>query len=378
MTELPAWRDVAVPRDDIQDGSFDESSFAADLGLAAAGQGRPEYRDARLFFEQTYLTRNLAVVLDELIRRVDGDPAAAGVYRMQTEFGGGKTHTLLSAYHLFKSPGEVIETACGKDLAARTKRSSFPSARVVVLDGSAMLAGQPSELESGVVAHTLLGHLAYGLGGAEALARVAEQDVGLLGSGTTQLSALLRDYAPCVIVLDETLEYLVKALPVRTNEGDLATTTLTLIKELATAVAGVERAALLATLTSSRPESYSEEGERLLESLQKVVGRQENVVTPVEGDDIFPILARRLFKTRAIRRPAARWPTRTRPTTSPISPIPCPPPTGRRASVSGSSPHTRSTPISSICCRTGGVRCRVSRGPAVRCACSVTRSRRSG
>ena len=128
MTELPAWRDVAVPRDDIQDGSFDESSFAADLGLAAAGQGRPEYRDAWLFFEQTYLTRNLAVVLDELIRRVDGDPAAAGVYRMQTEFGGGKTHTLLSAYHLFKSPVEVIETACGTDLAARTKRSSFPSA----------------------------------------------------------------------------------------------------------------------------------------------------------------------------------------------------------------------------------------------------------
>jgi hypothetical protein len=298
MIELPAWRDVAVPRDDIQDGSFDESSFAADLGLAAAGQGRPEYRDARLFFEQTYLTSNLAVVLDELIRRVDGDSAAAGVYRMQTEFGGGKTHTLLSAYHLFRSPGEVIETACGQDLAARTGRTSFPSARVVVLDGSAMLAGQPTEFEEGVVAHTLLGHLAYGLGGAEALARVADQDAALLGSGTTQLSALLRDYAPCVIVLDEALEYLVKALPVRTNEGDLATTTLTLIKELSTAVAGVEKVALLATLTSSRPESYSEEGERLLESLQKVVGRQENVVTPVEGDDIFPILARRLFITQ--------------------------------------------------------------------------------
>ena len=37
------------------------------------------------------------------------------------------------------------------------------------------------------------------------------------------------------------------------------------------------------------------EGEQLLETLEKVVGRQENVVTPVEGDDIFPILARRLF-----------------------------------------------------------------------------------
>lgn len=308
MSQLPAWRDVAVPREDIQDGSFDESSFAADLGLAAAGQGRPEYRDARPFFEQTYLTQNLAVVLEELVRRIDGDPAAAGVYRMQTEFGGGKTHTLLSAYHLFRSPEVVLETECGRDLAERMGRSAFPTARVVVLDGSAILAGQPTEVEKGVAAHTLLGHLAYGLGGAEALGRVADQDAAMLGSGTTQLSALLRDFAPCVIVLDEALEYLVKALPVKTNEGDLATTTLTLIKELSTAVAGVERAALLATLTSSRPESYSEEGERLLESLQKVVGRQENVVTPVEGDDIFPILARRLFTTQGdetIRRQVA-------------------------------------------------------------------------
>jgi predicted AAA+ superfamily ATPase len=261
MTALPAWREIAVPREDIQDGSFDESSFAADLGLAAAGEGRPEYRDARVFFEQTYLTENLAVVLEELLRRIDGDPAAAGVYRMQTEFGGGKTHTLLAAYHLLRSPTEVLETACGQELAQRGGRSSFPAAKVVVLDGAALLAGRPTELESGIQAHTLLGHLAYGLGGAAAYARVAEQDIALLGSSTTQLSELIRDFAPAVIVLDEALEYLVKALPVRTNEGDLATTTLTLIKELSTAVAGVDRVALLATLTSSRPESYSEEGE---------------------------------------------------------------------------------------------------------------------
>lgn len=298
MSGLPAWREVATPREDIQDGSFDESSFAADLGLAAAGQGRPEYRDPRLFYEQTFLTTNLAVVLDELMHRVDGDPAAAGVFRMQTEFGGGKTHTLLSAYHLFTSPDVVSETACGRELADRAGRSVVPSARLVVLDGSALLAGQPAELEPGVHVRTLLGHLAYGLGGKEAFALVAGQDAQLLGSSTTQLAELLRHHAPCVIVLDEALEYLVKALPVRTHEGDLATTTLTLIKELATAVAGVERSALLATLTSSRPESYSEEGERLLESLQKVFGRQENVVTPVEGDDIFPILGRRLFTTQ--------------------------------------------------------------------------------
>lgn len=37
------------------------------------------------------LTQNLRAVLAELGRRLAGDPAAAGVYRLQTEFGGGKT-----------------------------------------------------------------------------------------------------------------------------------------------------------------------------------------------------------------------------------------------------------------------------------------------
>jgi len=295
MTGLPAWREVATPRADIADGSFDESSFAADLGLAAEGHGRPEYRDPTLFYEQTFLTQNLAAVLDELLRRLDGDPAAAGVYRMQTEFGGGKTHTLLAAYHLFRDPDAVVATACGRDLAERTGRTAFPSARVVVLDGSALLAGRPTEVEPGVQVQTLLGHLAYGLGGAAAFADVAAQDSNFEGSSTTQLAKLLAASAPCLILLDEVLEYLVKALPVKTGDGDLAATTLTLIKELSTAVSGVDRVAMIATLTSSRPESYSMEGEQLLETLEKVVGRQENVVTPVEGDDIFPILARRLF-----------------------------------------------------------------------------------
>jgi hypothetical protein len=298
LTQLPSWRAIAIPRPDIADGSFDESSFAADLGLAAAGRGRPEYRDPKLFYEQTFLTQNLAAVLDELLRRIDGDPAAAGVYRMQTEFGGGKTHTLLAAYHLLRHPEVVIETRCGRDLADGTGRTTFPQARVIVLDGSALLAGQPTELETGVQARTLLGHLAYRLGGAKAFGAVAPQDNNLEGSSTTQLAELLAVSAPALILLDEVLEYLVKALPVKTGDGDLAGTTLTLIKELSTAVSGVHRVAMIATLTSSRPESYSIEGEQLLETLEKVVGRQENVVTPVEGDDIFPILARRLFTTQ--------------------------------------------------------------------------------
>jgi uncharacterized protein len=296
MSSLRPWRDIAEPRRDIADGTFDESLFAADLGLVDRGRGPADYLDPVTFCEKTYLTANLQAVLGELAARLSGDPAAAGVYRLQTEFGGGKTHTLLAAYHLFRDPSRVAGTPFVAELTAKLGRSSLPKARVVVLDGSALLAGGAERTEEGLEVHTLLGQLAYRLGRAPAYATVADQDRGLLGSATYQLAELLEAHAPCLILLDETLEYLNKALEVRAHEGNLAGTTLTFIKELCTAAANVAGAAVLATLTSSRLEDYaSVAGEEMQERLSKVVGRTENIVTPVEGDDIFPILHRRLF-----------------------------------------------------------------------------------
>jgi hypothetical protein len=167
-----------------------------------------------------------------------------------------------------------------------------------VIDGSAIPAGAADTADDGTELHTLLGQLAWRLGGAAAYERVAEQDRAQLGSGTVQLAELLEAYAPCLVLLDETLEYLNKALSVSVGEGNLAGSALTIIKELCTAAANVPGAAIVATLTSSRLEDYATlSGEEMQERLSKVVGRSENIVTPVEGDDIFPILHRRLFET---------------------------------------------------------------------------------
>jgi hypothetical protein len=293
---LPAWLDVAEPQPDIADGSFDESLFAADLGLVDRGLGPADYRDPVAFCAKTYLTENLQAVLAELIARLDDDPAAAGVYRLQTEFGGGKTHTLLAAYHLFREPARVSGTPLYGELCDSLGRSAIPQARVAVLDGSALTPGTPEPTPDGAALHSLLGQLAYRLGGKAAYERVAEQDRGMLGSSTAQLVELLDAHAPCLVLLDELLQYLSKALAVRTHDGNLAGTTLTFIKELCTAAANVPKAAVLATLTSSHLEDYaSVAGAEMQERLSKVVGRTENIVTPVEGDDIFPILHRRLF-----------------------------------------------------------------------------------
>jgi len=292
---LRPWREVAVPQRDIADGSFSESLFAADLGGVAAGAGPRDYSDAASFASKTYLTDSLAAVLVELAGRLSGDESASSVYRLQTEFGGGKTHTLLAAYHLFGDPAAVEGTPLARDLAGRLPGGVIPRARVVVLDGSHLLAG-PQEVAPGRQAHTLLGHLAWGLGGVVALDAVAEQDRWMRGSSTAQLAALLAAHAPCVVLLDEMLEYLNKALEVRAFEGNLAATTLTIVKELASAAAQTPRTALVATLTSSRMEDYATvAGQEMQERLARVVGRSESIVSPVEGDDIFPILHRRLF-----------------------------------------------------------------------------------
>ena len=91
--------------------------------------GPADYLDPVTFCEKTYLTENLLAFLRELTARLSGDMAAAGVYRLQTEFGGGKTHTLLAAYHLFRDPARVAGTAFVSELAAKLGRSSFPKAQ---------------------------------------------------------------------------------------------------------------------------------------------------------------------------------------------------------------------------------------------------------
>ncbi len=138
---LQPWRRIVSPRQEIADGSFGESQFASDLGLVERGDAADEYRVPARFFEQTYLTDALRDVLLQLADRLGGNPAARAVYWMRTDFGGGKTHTLLAAYHLFRDPAQVAATDAARKLGAQRGNRPIPKATVVVLDGSALSPG---------------------------------------------------------------------------------------------------------------------------------------------------------------------------------------------------------------------------------------------
>src|SRR6202008_255019 len=99
-TSLKPWREVVNPHKDVQSGNYNQAEFAADLWQVYLGEGSDEYRKPEEFFRRTYLTVSLKELLVGAVRRLagqNGDP----VVQLQTNFGGGKTHSMLALYHLF-------------------------------------------------------------------------------------------------------------------------------------------------------------------------------------------------------------------------------------------------------------------------------------
>ena len=101
---MKPWREVIRPHDDVASGRFTSSEFAADLYQVAVSKTACEpgnaYGDPVEFFNRTYLTEGLQDLLTRAVRRLIGD-GSSPVVNLQTNFGGGKTHSLLALYRLF-------------------------------------------------------------------------------------------------------------------------------------------------------------------------------------------------------------------------------------------------------------------------------------
>ena len=135
------------------------------------GGGTDEYRNPVEFFRRTYLTESLKSLLSGAMQRLSGrggDP----VVELQTNFGGGKTHSMLALYHLFSGmpTGELLGI---DDLIASAEIAARPDhVKRVVLVGNKISPGNPSAKEDGTVVKTLWGELAWQLGGKAAFDKV--------------------------------------------------------------------------------------------------------------------------------------------------------------------------------------------------------------
>ena len=294
--DLPRVWEVAVPHRDIFAGDLDPARFAISLNAVDLGQGDRDYVEPDRFFEKTFMTRSLKTLLSGVLARLLGSAEGVAVRHLQTPFGGGKTHTLTALYHLAKHPDVAFEklSELFQELGVDAPP---PRMNVAVLDGVA-LDPQGRRVPEGFEIKTLWGELAYRLDGEKLYRRIQGADGKRTPPGAQALAEVLEEAAPALILVDEFVAYLVKARGIRVGDSNLAEQSLVFLQELATAVSGVSRVALVATLPQSSLEvavTREEEAQRLLDRAMHILGRQNLIETPVAADEIFGVLRKRLF-----------------------------------------------------------------------------------
>ncbi|MBX9629971.1 MAG: DUF499 domain-containing protein [Burkholderiales bacterium] len=304
---LKPWREIVTPHADVASGRYQQAEFAADLWQVHLGEGSDEYKKPQEFFRRTYLTESLKRLLVGGVQRLSGkggDP----VVQLQTNFGGGKTHSMLALYHLF-SGANPAELAGVDAVLAEAGVRSLPKANCVVLVGNKISPGNPVTKPDGTVVRTLWGELAYQLGGKKAFARVKADDEKATNPGDV-LRELFKEYGPCLILIDEWVAY-ARQLH---DQSDLPAggfeTQFTFAQALTESAKLAGNCLLVISLpasdTQGSPHTQADDaevggirGREALERLRNVVGRVESSWRPATAEEGFEIVRRRLFEPLA-------------------------------------------------------------------------------
>ena len=291
---MKPWREIAVPHKDVLEGTFQQSEFAADITAVNTGKASREYQDAGAFYERTFITEGMALLLTQVAQRLAGK-GGEPVVQLQTAFGGGKTHTMLAVYHLATRKTALSELAGVPALIDRAGLMDVPQARVAVIDGMAHAPAQPWKHGKQSI-KTLWGELAWQLGGADAFALVKEADATGTSPGKEVLRDLLERHAPCVVLIDELVAYIRQFSEGQVLSGGTYDSNLSFLQALTEAAKLVPNAIVLASLPESDVEAGSQRGVAALRALEKTFGRVQALWKPVATEEAFEIVRRRLFE----------------------------------------------------------------------------------
>ena len=292
---LKPWREVAVPHEDVLKGTFQQAEFAADLSRVHDGTATDEYQKPTLFFQRTFVTEGMSLLLDSVVKRLTGrggDP----VIQLQTAFGGGKTHTMLAVYHLAKGEVPASDLPGIPPILDAAKITELPRANMAVLDGNNLAPNMPRK-RGKTLLRTLWGELAWQLGKDAGYAQVKEADESGTSPGKEVLTQLLAAYAPCVILIDELVAYVRQFEEGKTYTGGTYDSNLSFIQALTEALKAVPNAVLLASLPESDKEAGSQRGIKALRTLEHYFARVHTLWKPVATEEAFEIVRRRLFSS---------------------------------------------------------------------------------
>lgn len=299
---LRSWREVAVPRADVRTGRLSQGQFAADLAEVARGNKEvgSEYLDPVEFFTRTFVTSGVRAFLKSALLRLNGtggDP----VIQLKTGFGGGKSHTMLALFHLARGGAALAGHDALRDLFSEAGGPP-ERANVAVLVGTHIDPTTPYDDEKdlrelGVAIKTLWGRMAWQLGGFDGYMLVQEADESGVAPGAETLQKLFRQFAPCVVLIDELVAF-ARRLPdgrARRIAAGSFESNLSFIQSLTEAAKVSPRTVVAASIPESDMEIGGVQGQQALRRIENTFGRIETPWTPVEATEAFEVVRRRLF-----------------------------------------------------------------------------------
>ncbi|MEM4540776.1 MAG: hypothetical protein QXP46_04685 [Archaeoglobaceae archaeon] len=97
---------VAIASDPFAD--INEAIFEVEFSNFLNGTAHRIYLDPREYFRRTHFTEDMKNIIKKVLSRVASISDESYAIILDTTFGGGKTHTLLAIYHLFKNKDVAI------------------------------------------------------------------------------------------------------------------------------------------------------------------------------------------------------------------------------------------------------------------------------
>lgn len=294
---LKPWFTNCLPHYDIRNGVLDESVFAANLNEVAMGTGPEVYNNPSTFFAKTYVTAGLRDIANRVVLALNGEETENRVISLQTGFGGGKTHTLISIYHIIKSGARLLETESCANIMQNGVMPTFTDAKVAVFTNNTTDVSQGRQTPEGFTIYTLWGEIAYQLGGVEGYEKVKQNDIDRIAPTSTILKPIIASAGTSLILIDELADYCVKAAAKKVGGGNLYNQTNSFMQTLTEVVSSIPKCVLIATLPASKTEvADSQIGQEILDSLQERIVRIGANVKPVDDDEVFEVVRRRLFE----------------------------------------------------------------------------------
>lgn len=277
--------EACTPRAEILSGKLGLSDFAARLKDVIDKSSNSIYVDPKSFFENTYPTEGLKELAKSVFSRLSGKQGGNPAIRLETSFGGGKTHDLITLYHLAKSG----KTTPNSSIIIDPEFLPDEEVKVAGIVAGNMDAVRGMTHPDGTNAFTLWGELAYQLKGKEGYEFFREYDER---KTPPQDNMLIEFFGKekTLIMIDEIAKY-ISVL----DDKEYASRIPAFFMSLISVAASCSNVCFVFTLADST-DAFGVQNELIKKDLNSVSARECITLTPAKGQEIAQIITHRLFE----------------------------------------------------------------------------------